>query len=59
MILNRDFHIGRIESVSQKISDQIKPGSHELDVRIKVGCIFPMVIWSEIRMGQYRVDDHP
>ena len=25
----------------------------------KVGCIFPMVIWSEFRMRQYRDDDHP
>ena len=25
---------------------------------IKVGCIFPMVMWSEIRLGQYRDDDH-
>ena len=24
----------------------------------KVGCIFPMVISLEIRMGQYRDDDH-
>ena len=24
----------------------------------KVGCIFPMVIWSEFRMGQYWDDDH-
>ena len=24
----------------------------------KVGCIFPMVISSEFRMGQYRDDDH-
>ena len=25
----------------------------------KVGCVFPMVIWVEFRMGQYRVNDHP
>ena len=24
----------------------------------KVGCVFPMVIWPEFRMGQYRDDDH-
>ena len=24
----------------------------------KVGHIFPMVIWSEFRIGQYRDDDH-
>ena len=24
----------------------------------KVECVFPMVIWSEFRLGQYRVDDH-
>ena len=24
----------------------------------KVGCIFPMIILSEFRMGQYRDDDH-
>ena len=25
----------------------------------KRGCVFPMVIWPEFRMGQYRVNDHP
>ena len=25
----------------------------------KTGCVFPMVIWSALRMGQYRVNDHP
>ena len=25
----------------------------------KRGCVFPMVIWSEFRMGKYRVNDHP
>ena len=25
----------------------------------KVGCVFPMVILSEFRMGQYRDEDHP
>ena len=24
----------------------------------KVGCVFPMVTWSEFRMGQHRADDH-
>ena len=24
----------------------------------KRGCVFPMVIWSAFRMGQYRVNDH-
>ena len=24
----------------------------------KVGCVFPMVIWSKFRMGQYSDDDH-
>ena len=24
----------------------------------KVGCVFPMVIWPEFRMGQYRDYDH-
>ena len=24
----------------------------------KVGCVFPMVIWSEFRIGQYRDGDH-
>ena len=25
----------------------------------KRGCVFPMVIWPEFRMGQFRVNDHP
>ena len=25
---------------------------------IKVGCVFPMVIWSEFRIRHYRDDDH-
>ena len=29
-----------------------------IEVIHKVGCIFPMVISSEFRMGQYRDDDH-
>ena len=29
-----------------------------LKLQFKVGCVFPMVIWSEFRMGQYRDDDH-
>ena len=24
----------------------------------KVGCVLPMVIWSELRMMQYRASDH-
>ena len=24
----------------------------------KVGCVYPMVNWSEFRMGQYRDNDH-
>ena len=24
----------------------------------KLGCVFPMVIWPEFRMGRYRDDDH-
>ena len=27
------------------------------NIRGKVGCVFPMVIWSEFRMGQYRDDE--
>ena len=24
----------------------------------KEGCVYPMVIWSEFRLGKYRDDDH-
>ena len=30
-----------------------------LSIIDKRGCVFPMVIWPEFRMGQYRVNDHP
>ena len=26
--------------------------------KYKVGCVFPMIIWAEFRMGQYRDEDH-
>ena len=26
---------------------------------IKPGCVIPMVIWPEFRMGKYRINDHP
>ena len=26
---------------------------------IKRGCVFPMIIWPAVRMGQCRVNDHP
>ena len=27
------------------------------DTDVKVGCVFPMVIWPEFRIGQYRVNN--
>ena len=30
----------------------------ELFIQNKVGRVFPVVIWSEFRLGQYRDDDH-
>ena len=30
----------------------------QVDIRNKVGCVLPMVIWSEFRLWQYRDDDH-
>ena len=29
-----------------------------LGIQPKVGCVIPMVIWSELRLGKYRDDDH-
>ena len=43
--------IGRIKSLQVRIRECRKRP-------IKVGCVFPMVIWSELRMRQYRKDDH-
>ena len=33
-------------------------GLVDLSNYYKVGCVFPMVIWSEIRIGQHRDGDH-
>ena len=37
------------------------PSTHLIEARgnTKWGCVFPMVIWPEFRMWQYRVNDHP
>ena len=33
-------------------------GMDMTQLKYKVGCVFPMVIWSEFRMEQYKDDHH-
>ena len=57
-------NIKKMESAVQKVFGNPEPivtpkFSTTRTVKVnKVGCAFPMVIWSEFRMGQYRDDDH-
>ena len=50
---NRNQHV--IEDIPSPTS--MSPFGHQ-QPESKVGCIFPVVISSEFRLGQYRDDDH-
>ena len=45
-------------SITWSHSNRVKKQKLDYFGAIKVGCIFSMVMWSEIRLGQYRDDDH-
>ena len=38
--------------------DRSPTSSISYQLHSKRGCVFPMVLWPEFRMGQYRVNDH-
>ena len=43
------------------LESHVKMGSRGYDDThngYKVGCVFPMAIWCEFRMGKHRADDH-
>ena len=47
------------KSKLRKESTKMSGGWRSVVIKLAtVGCVFPMVIWSEFRMGQYRHDDH-
>ena len=47
-----------LEGAWNKSAKGINIESPKFHRMTKMGCVFPMVIWSEFRMGQYRDDDH-